>query len=518
MLGRLGLLSLLLFAASGVRFSLESAPGVSDIGHLGALSLPFGRLLGWLLGAAEPSLVPAPPASAPLPILLDWLIWRVNPFGLAGLRIAHVAMATGAIALLIHALKLRIDMRAAALAAVVIALSPRFVAAVTSLGATPYIFALFCWQLSILLTRGKIGGPEPLLLLTGLAAATGLCGPAAMPAVATLFAMLLLSAPDRSELLRRCGYAACAVLAWTWPLVMQIRLGEPVDPFSKQGVVSLLIKLVAHNADLVILPGGLILAAGTALLILLGSLAFLDRLRRNGMAERGSPFGLLLIGNGCGLAFVLLAGPSLRLYPWTEYANQSWLSLLVVLLAAACFTPRLLASEGISRRFRQLGAGLMLIGALSGILSYHLRAEWFAAGPEAGLQRALTLASNSRAVVYTGADWGRTYFPHAWLNPDDNDQWLLTLDATAVQRVSPGGRLSEPQPLAVLNGYTTIVLARIERHGWRDMRAVAGSGLIGAMPPASISEFSTAWRPEPPQASPGEQWLTTQILRNGMSF
>jgi hypothetical protein len=509
---------LLVFALNALLFAVTGAPGVTDVAHLKAITLPFGRLIAWIAGAPEPDLVPAPLQTAPFPLLIDWLLWRISPIGVAGLKIAHVLLATAALWQLLRALAMRMDLRTAVIAGAIIALSPRFIEPVTNLGPDPIVFILFCWQLAILLTRGKIGGPEPLVLFTALGICSGLSGLSGMVAAATLFALLLFAASDAAHARQRARFLLVAILFWALPVALRLLDGPQADGLTPHGLVAIGAKLVAHNADYVLLPGAVLLIGGTAVLIALGLHCYVGRLTRNGPSERTHPFALLLFATVTGALLVVIAGPVLRLYLWTEPPAHAWLGLLVVLLAAACFTPRLVPTTESLRRIRRAAAAVTLAGALSGTIAYHYRADWFAAGPEAGLMRALEAAGPDRAIVYSGADWGRTYFPHSWLSPTDNEQWLLSLDGTSVQRIAPGGQPGEPQPLSALDGYEALVVTRIDRRGWRDLHAVRNSEAIGAMPPAALDAFPSYWQAEPAQAAPGEYWLTTQILRRPTSL
>lgn len=512
-LRRLLPLALLLFALNALRFALTDAPGVTDVAHLKAIELPFGRLIGWIAGTPEPDLVPAPIQTAPVPLIFDWLLWRINPLGMAGLRLAHLLMATAALGLLLQALAMRMDQRTAVVAGFIIALSPRFIEAAINLGPDPVVFILFCFQLAILLTRGKIGGPEPLLLFAAAGLLSGLSGTAGMTAATCLFAVLIFSSSDGAEAWRRARITLFVLPFWALPFYLQLLAAPQADYLTTNGFVSLGTKLVAHNADLLQLPGALLLIAGTVILILLGLYCYVGRLTRNGRSERTHPFALLLFGALLGLLLVLLTGPLLRLYAWTDPPAQAWLGLLILLLAATAFTPRLVPMTESLRRIRRIGTALMVAGALSGTIAYHYRADWFASGPESGLARALDAAGANRALLYSGEDWGRAYFPHSWLHPDDNEQWLLTLDGKSVQRLRPGGLPGDLQPLSALDGYETLVVTRIDRRGWRDLNAVSNTLAIGAMPPASLDDFPAMWQPEPAQAAPGEYWLTTQLLR-----
>lgn len=506
-------LALLIFAGSALRFALMETPGVADVAHLRAIALPIGRLLGWIGGHAEVDLLPAPARFAPLPLLVDWLLWRLTPLGTTGLRIVHVAMATGALALLLHALAIRLDRRVAALAGLVAALSPRFVEAVTVLGVDPFVFSLFCVQLAILLTRGKIGGPEPLILFVAVGALAGLCGTGGMIAAASLFAGLLFNAPDGAAARRRALAILPALVVWALPLALLTGAGATADAVSARGLASLAVKIATHNADLLLRPGALALVGGTAVLIALGLHGYGGRLARIGRSERTHPFALLLFVALTGIALSLIAGPLLRVHPWTEPAAQAWLGLMLLLLAAACFTPRLIPVIEWRRRLRRVAAGLLVAGALSGAIAHHHRAAWFVSGPQAGLARVLDAAGPNRAIVYAGHDWGRAYFPHAWEAPGDNEQWLLALDGRSVRRILPGGQTGDPRLLGALEGYDALVVTRIDRRGWRDLQAVRNARTIGAMPPARLDHFPAVWRAEPARAAPGEYWLTTQILR-----
>jgi hypothetical protein len=502
---------LLLFALNCFRFVLDSAPGVADVAHLQAIALPLGRLLGWIAGGAEPDLLPEPLRTAPLPLLADWLLWRIDPVGIAGLRAVHLLLAITALGLLLHALALRIDTRTAVVAGFVVALTPRFVEPVINLGPEPFVFALFCVQLAILLSRGKIGGPEPLAMFAVTAAALGLCGITGMLAGASLFSVLVYAAPDKAELRRRALAALPVLAVWSVPFFARI-LAPPTGSWvTTFDLARLGLKLLAHNADLLHLPGALLLVGGTAVLIAIGTYGYVTRRLRNGPSERTHPFALLLMAALAGTALVLIAGPLLRLYLWIEPPAQSWLALLLVILAAACFTPRLVQSSGL-QRIRRFATGAMIAGAVAGTVAFQYRADWFAAGPEAGLQRALQSVGSNRAIIYASFDWGRAYYPHAWAAHDDAGQWLLGLNGDSVQPVFAGGRLGPPQPLSALDGYDALVIARIDRRGWRDLNAVTNMDVIGALPPASIEHFPSFWKAEPARAAPGEYWLTTQLL------
>jgi hypothetical protein len=511
-------LPFLILAASALSFAWQDLPGLGDVTQLRAISLPIGRLLGWIAGSIEPGLIPAPSRTAPLPLLIDWLLWRILPFGVQGLRAAHILIALAGFAVLIRALSRRTDRRVALLAGLLIALSPRVVVAIIGIGPNPFIFALFCCLLAILLTRGQLGGPVPLLMFTAIAAALGLCGIAGMLAAASLFAPFLLSAADRADGWRRAGALALVLPVWLPPLGEQILDGTPSEPLTLPGLAVFTSKLIAHNADLVLMPGGALMLGGMALLILIGLHGLAGRWSRNGGTERSHPAALLLIAATTGVMLALLGGPLLRLYLWLDPSAQIWLVLLAILLAAAAFTPRLITNTRTIRRARFIATLMALAGSATGSFTYHYHAGWFASGPERGLRRALAPAGSNRALIYTGFDWGRAYFTHAWSAPADNEQWLLALDGESVQRVLPGGRLLDPQPLESLNGYDALVIARVERRGWRDLGALRSGEIMGAVPPASLRGFPPGWRPDAPQPAPGEVWLTTQTLTKRTDF
>lgn len=512
LLRRLIPLCLLIFAANGFRFALAGAPGVAEVAHLRALALDLPELVGWIAGQPVEALAPAPVRSAPLPLIVDWLLWRMNPFGVAGLRFAHLALALAGFGLLLRAVAMRIDPRAAVLAGVTIALSPRIVEGVTRLGPAPFVVILFCAQLAILLTRGRIGARAPLTLFVLLVATLGLCGVPGMIAASVPCALLLLTAPDRPEAGRRLAAMALAFPAWVGPVLIELQAGAVADPLSLRGLATFAIRIAAHSAALLMPAGAALLVGGMAGLILLGLVHQVGRFWRNGPPERTQPFVQLLAALILGLTLTILAGPVLRRYDWTEPAAQTWLGLIVCLLAAACFTPRLLSSRPWPRRVRGFAASITVAGALAGAVSYHLRADWFQAGPEAALAQALEAAGGNRALVYTGANWGRAYFPHSWADPHDADQWLLSFDGRQIHRIRPGGLVGEAQPLTALDDYGVLLLARVERRGWRDLRRVPASGVVGASPPAPLAGFAGGWQAEPARAAPGEFWLTTQLL------
>jgi len=513
-------LCLLLFAASALRFAVTGAPGLDDIAHLQAIALPLPDLLGWIAGSDATGLRPAPSHAAPLPLLLDALLWRIDPFGLTGLRLLHLAMALAAFGLLLRAVAMRMDRRTALVAGLLIALSPRLIEAVTNLGPDPYVVIIFCCQLAILLTRGKIGGRDPLLLLCILGVLAALCGVAGALATLTLFAMLLVAAPDRAEARHRLRAALRTLPALLIPIALQIGFGPPAEAPTLELLIGFANKLLAHNADLLLPTGVLLRVPGIALLILIGMIGLARRLRAHGPSERTHPFAVLLAGCVAGALLVLVAGPLLRLHDWSEPTRHAWLSLLVGLLAATAFTPRLISADEALRRIRLAGAGAMIAGALVGTIAYHYRADWFGAASQAGLDRALAAAGPRAAIVYTGADWERAYVPHRWLRgPAANDQWLLTGDGRHVQHLLPDGRLSDVrQAPDALDGHAALVLVRIDRRGWRDLRNVVNSAAASAMPPARLDHFSPMWRADPAQAAPGEYWLTTQILRRKDAF
>jgi len=511
-LRRLLPLTLLLFALNSFRFVIDSAPGVGDVAHLRAIALPLGRLIGWIAGASEPGLLPEPLRTAPLPLLVDWLLWRLDPVGIAGLHGAHLLLALGALALLLRALAMRIDARAAMVAGLFPRRPRGWLERTRGWGRVPSVSFRFGGRLATLLPGGKMGGPRRRGRLAFTAAAAGLCGITGMLSSASLFAALIHAAPDRVALRRR-ALAALPVLAlWAVPLTAQILAPPTATWVTSFDLARLGLKLLAHNADLLQLPGAALLVGGTAVLIGVGAYGYAMRRLRNGSSERTHPFALLLMAALVGTALVLIAGPLLRLYLWVDPAAQSWLALLLVLLAAACFTPRLVQSSGL-QRIRRFAAGAMIAGAVAGAIAFQYRADWFAAGPEAGLPRAPQSAGRNRAIVYASFDWGRAYYPHAWMAPDDGNQWLLSVDAGSVQRVLDGGQLGQPEPLSALDGYDTLVIARIDRRGWRDLNAVTNMDVIGALPPAPIDQFPGLWIAEPARAAPGEYWLTTQLLR-----
>jgi hypothetical protein len=126
------------------------------------------------------------------------------------------------------------------------------------------------------------------------------------------------------------------------------------------------------------------------------------------------------------------------------------------------------------------------------------------------------VAGPGAALLYVGAGWGQVYFPRHWRFPDAQEQWILALDNNSVHRLFPGGRIElNSSPLDRLKTYPALVLVRVERRSWRDLRNYVPQGVFGATLDEALpaDQLELAWDSEPPRIMPGEHWLTTRILR-----
>lgn len=505
-----------LLVAGGIVFARAQNVWIDETTQLSGASLPLGRMIAWLTGAPEPALGVPPDRMPPISYVVDAAFWRLWGDNLFAFRMLHLAIASAGLIVLLDAVRVRLGIAAMVVTGLLLALLPKLADQAVEIRSYPMFFALSCGQLAMILHRRDQSGWPWILAFGALGLASSYTHFFGVVATSAFAVALFVASEDRTAALRVAAVYAGLVVLWTGliPFVTSaasISGAEDHADMSIGGIVTYLLKLIGHSANLLTWQGAALLFGGALLLMAMTLAGLAWQSRRDGVGIRRDPLAILIVALLAGLCATLAAGVVVAGFNPTKPSYSIWMMPVIATLIGAAFARPL--PGRVAAWLRVAAAAIMLVGAAWGQWDFLSRANWFTHGPEVALSRAVTDAGPRTAVVYVGPAWAFGYYPQYWRRRDALDQWLLADDGQGVHRIARGGDPSGPaQPLAVLDRYDAIVVARIDLSSYRDFRSkVSGTAIAeGAIVDQGFPDRH--WSAGQAVASPGFIALTTQTI------
>lgn len=507
---------LIIFAIAAYLFGRMQNVWVDETTQLSGATLTPGPLIAWLTGKLQmPFGVPGdrmPPVSYFID-MIGWRIWGQNELAF---RLYHAAIAAGGIVLLVAAMARRFGTRAALIAGLILALSPKLVETAVEIRAYPIFFALSCAQLAMIV-RGDIAGRTGrliLFLLLGLI--SGYTHFFGVVATSAYIVAVFIDARDVKSAIRVVlGYVLLLILwAGLAPFIFGAATISNASQTAGTGlgdIATFLAQLISNSAILIDMKVTALYFAGFGLLAALAALGLCLIVVRKGLDARHDPALAIALALVAGIVVTLAAAFLAKGFNALSPRYNIWMLPAIALLIALA-ADGLLAPGGKAMRFLRLGAlALFAIGSVLALAGFLKRGEWFIHGPSRTVEAMLAEASAPVAVVHVGTGWAWTYFPLYWRHRETVPQWLLTPDGQSVIRIGRGGDPhGTPQPLSALAGQTTLLVNRVDLMTYKDLRALKGAPdrrdetLAPTLLPAG-------WTPKQPLYRPGNYAFTGQL-------
>ena len=512
------LLIVIVFLAGGVVFAFAQNVWVDETTQLSGMTLPPGRLLAWLMGTPEPSFGVPPDRMPPLGYLFDGVFWRAWGNDVLAFRLLHLGIAALGLGVLLDAVRGRLGLGAMIVTGLLLALLPKLIDTVVEIRSYTMLFALSCMQVAMILRSEDRSGWRWIGAFAALGLVSSYTHFFGVVATSAFFVALFVASASRAGAVRVAVVYAVLLLSWSGlvPFVFGAATASAAPEGADMrvsGLAAYLLKLIGHSANLVSWPGAALLFAGAIGLFVLMLAGLAVRARREGVGIRTDRLAILFVALVAGLAATLAAGLVVSGFNPMKPNYSIWMLPVIAVLVGGAFRSDPARGSGLLRVVRYGAAALMLAGAAWGQVDFLRRADGFAHGPEREIARALAVAGPHTAVVYAGPSWGFGYYPLYWRQREALDQWLLSDDGATVHRISRGGDPTTPaQPLGVLDGYRSIIVARIEQRDYRAFRDMPAGSPVEAAPIVDQGFPGGQWTAEPASATPGLFWLTIQSL------
>jgi 4-amino-4-deoxy-L-arabinose transferase-like glycosyltransferase len=510
---------LIIFLFSAYWFARAQNIWVDETTQLSGITLGPRQLIAWLSGNYHPPFGVPADRMPPVSYFIDMLGWRLWGDNELAFRLYHAAITAGGIVILMAALARRYSLRAALIAGLLLALSPRLVATAVEIRAYPILLALSCAQVSLLIRGDVANNARRLTLFLILGLLSGYTHFFGLIATSAYTAAVFIDSRDWKSAARVvAGYILLLALwAGLAPFVSgasSISDADAVNGTSLSDIVAFLAQILISNATMVdpIVAG--VCIAGAALLILLGTVGLGLKATSVGLAIRHEPAIGLAIALASGIAVTVLAGLLVAHFNALAPRYSIWmLPPLIVLLA--------LAADGVASApgrvaslARSVGGGFLLVGSLAAASLFLMRADWYVHGPSRTLETMVDRATKPVAILHIGDTWAWGYFPLYRTHRDALPQWLLTADGQSAIRITRGGDASgQPVPLSTLSNQMTLVASHVELKSYDDLRKILKDGEAPATADLAPALNYSGWQREDTVYRPGNFTFTGTVYR-----
>jgi len=467
---------LAIFAVAAFLFARVQNVWVDETTQLSGITLAPGALLAWLSGGFDPGFGVPPDRMPPVSYFIDMIGWHIWGSNELAFRLYHAAITAGGILVLMVAVTRRFGLRAALIAGLLMALSPKLVTTAVEIRAYPILLTLSCLQVALLLWGDVAAKPKRLALFVLLGVLSGYTHFFGLVATSAYAAAAFLDARDTKGAVRVVLAYGLLLLLWAglYPFVAGASTisSTHTDPsVVLPDVAAFLAQTLGSSAIMVSPLVATLHFASAALLIVLGAIGLGRVIARDGLEARHEPWLGLLVALLAGIAVTLVASLLVASFDALAPRYSVWmLPPLIVLIAIAA--DGAMAPPGRLARLTRLGAlAVLAISAVWAQALFLSRAEWFIHGPSGVLEQMLAEAPQPVAVVHVGESWAWGYFPLYRAHRDTLPQWLLAPDGESVIRITRGGDPSgDPQPLSVLNDTAALLVSRIDLKTFKDLR------------------------------------------------
>lgn len=510
---------LLICALSVILFARVQDVWIDETTQLSGMTLPPGDLLAWLAGDLRPPFGVPPDRMPPLSYLVDMPGWHLWGHDVLAFRLYHAAIAGVGLLVLMLALARRFGARAALVAGLIFALSPRFVEIAVEIRAYPLFLALSCLQLALVLQGDvavRTGRLALFVLLGALSGYTHFFGVVATGAYALA---VLADVRDVRGFLRLAAAGLLLLLLWAGlaPFILGASAISAKGAILAPGagdVPVFLLQLLGASAILVVPVAALLYLGGAGLLALLGALGLGAMALRDGARARHLPAVQVALVLIAGLLVTLAAAFLVKGFDALSPRYNIWMLPPVAVLLALAADGAIGLAGPVVRRVRLAALAVFAVGALWSHAAFLDRADWFIHGPGRLMDGMIADAPGPVAVVHAGDGWAWGFFPLYWRHRDALPQYLLRADGGAVVRIGRGGDPSGAAlPLAALDGYRTLLVGRIDLNGYRDLRRLARGEAPPLRVPPAAGLAGAGWQAGPVLYRPGNYAFTGLLYR-----
>ena len=491
------------FLAIALYFAEIQNVWVDESTQLLGSALPFGRMIAWLAGHAEPLGVPGD-RMPPLGYLVDWSWARIGGPAPLGYRIVHLAFAAAGVAASIALAGRCHGLVAAVVAGLLLVASPGLITVAVEIRAYPLFFAATVFQLWLLqglfahgLTRMRLIGFAGAGLVAVYVHFFGLVSSSAL-----FVGLIVARARSRGDLVRIGGAwgGMLALSAGIAPFVGGARsISDDAAPAIDGGteMLAYLPRIYGHAAML------LHPVFAAILFVALGALALVAAWRALPVRPLRASAGFdaaLVVALVAGLVVTIGAGMVAHGFDPMKPSYSIWMVPPAILLASAACAP--------GGRIARVATGIALVAVLALLpitLAFARHAPWFVHGPEGAISAEIGSRARETAIVYLDRGWGYGYFPLVRRFGRGLPQYLLDADGR-LRPLADADPEAPPVPLAVLAGKRQLLLVSIEPHTGDDLRAlIDGAADIALFGP--IDARLDGWHKTDMIVRPGLYWL-----------
>ena len=495
---------------------------IDETTQLSGSTLGVSDLLAWLSGTYNPAFGVPADRMPPFSYFIDMIGWRLWGDNELAFRLYHAAITAAGILLLMAALARRISLRAAIIAGLLLAISPKLIMMAVEIRAYPILIAISCAQVALLIVGNVSGKPWRLALflllglLSGYTHFFGLVATSAYTAAAFIDARTVRAAASLVA-----GYALL-LLCWTglYPFISgasAISSTAPEHVIGFSDLASFLAQTLASNAIMVDPLLAILYLGSAGALILAGMIWISRRLPSEGMTVRHDPALGLLVALLAGLSVTIAASLLVTNFDALGSRYSVWMLPAVVAIIAISADRAIGVRWPAMRIASVLAIAILALSAVTAQLLFLNRAEWFIHGPSRTLETMLAQAEGPTAVVHVGPGWPWGYFPLYRNHRDALPQWLLTDDGRSVIAITQGGDVSgEKQPLTILDDRRSLIVSRVDLKSYQDLGLLAAGNAQALLPPGDLAASLTdrGWQRQHQVHKPGNFTFTGALYEH----
>ncbi len=475
-----------LFIVEILIFAREQNIWLDETTQLSGISLKFGEMLRWLVGAdPNPDRLGVPEdRMPPLSYVMDWLWLHLHGASEIGFRLFHSVFVIGGICCLAIVQWRELGGPAALVSLGFLVLSPKLIQTGVEIRAYPILLALSCVQTAIflrLVARSPKIDLKLLLLFVVICLAAVYTHFYGIVSSCAFFVGLGLAFLRRPAALVRIVSVFAIVAAGAIPLWLfisgaaQVPLYVPTSATAPTVVDTSIfryagygLKLVGDAANMVSTPAAALFFGGTVVLV--GASIFAAAIRVKNGSPR--PFDWLIAVVISGVLATIAASLIASKFDPLKPSYSIWLMAPISVLvgAGASFS----SGFGLWDRLgKNVAAGALLTGAAAATYLFLSHASMFVHGPEDFVRALYDKAKVPKAIIYEpGAAWGWSFVPLQYSRHGEVIQYEGRDDGAALAKAA-GGRDAVPAPQELgtaVAPYQALLLTDIRLRTYHDIR------------------------------------------------
>lgn len=508
---------LAVFTIAAFIFARAQNIWVDETTQLSGITLPLSQMIAWLTGNYDAQFGVPGDRMPPFSYFLDVIGWRIWGDNELAFRLYHAAITAGGILALMAAMARRYGTRAALIAGLLLALSPKLISTAVEIRAYPILLAISCAQVALIILGDVANRPRRLVLFVILGLLSGYTHYFGLIATSAYTAAIFIDARDWKAAARVVGAYVLLLILWVGlvPFVTgagDISSPDSASPVTLAAIAAFLAQTLVSSATMVDPAVAALCFAGAGLLLALGALGLGSRAAGMGLPVRHEPAVGLVIALASGIFVTVAAGLLISHFDALAQRYSIWTLPPLLALLALSADGAIAASGRIARWARLIGTALLLIGSVVATVLFLIRADWFIHGPSRTLEAMIAQTDKPVAVLHVGDTWAWGYFPLYRAHRDSLPQWLLSSDGTTVVRITRGGDPNgERQPLSALDDQGTLLVSRVDLKTYQDLRALVAGGTVAPSGELAPSLIERGWQARQVLHRPGNFTFTGSL-------